>query len=75
MLFEPLPKNRVLRRLGNSQFDDGPGWDFDLLHRLTIVRNTAYTWMKRHAPDEKLIPFDEESHVLCGGSDSAEFLH
>lgn len=31
---------------------------------LTIVRNTAYTWIKRHAPDEKLIPFDEESHVV-----------
>ena len=31
---------------------------------LTIVRNTAYTWIKRHATDDKLIPFDEESHVV-----------
>ena len=32
---------------------------------LTIVRNTAYTWIKRHATDDKLIPFDEESHVVA----------
>jgi RNA polymerase sigma-70 factor (ECF subfamily) len=31
---------------------------------LTIVRNTAYTWIKRHAKDERLVPFDEESHVV-----------
>ena len=31
---------------------------------LTIVRNTTYTWIKRHATDDKLIPFDEESHVV-----------
>jgi RNA polymerase sigma-70 factor, ECF subfamily len=29
---------------------------------LTIVRNTAYTWIKKHASDEqRLVPFDEES--------------
>src|SRR5260221_4214855 len=31
---------------------------------LTIVRTTAYTWIKRHATDDKLITFDEESHVV-----------
>jgi len=31
---------------------------------LTIVRNTAYTWIKRRAPADKLIPFDEEAHVV-----------
>src|SRR5579864_5243487 len=31
---------------------------------LTIVRNTAYTWIKRHSTEDKLIPFDEESHVV-----------
>lgn len=31
---------------------------------LTIVRNTAYTWIKRRGADGKLIPFDEESHVV-----------
>jgi RNA polymerase sigma-70 factor, ECF subfamily len=29
---------------------------------LTIVRNTAYTWIKKHAPDEeRLVPLDEKS--------------
>jgi RNA polymerase sigma-70 factor, ECF subfamily len=29
---------------------------------LTIVRNTAYNWIKKHALDkERLVPFDEES--------------
>ena len=31
---------------------------------LTIVRNTAYTCIKRHATDDKLVPFDEESHTV-----------
>jgi RNA polymerase sigma-70 factor, ECF subfamily len=30
---------------------------------LTIVRNTAYNWMTRHTPDEKIIPYDEEKHA------------
>jgi RNA polymerase sigma factor (sigma-70 family) len=30
---------------------------------LTIVRNTAYNWINRHAPDEKVIPYDEEKHA------------
>ena len=29
---------------------------------LTIVRNAAYDWIKKHAPEEKLIPYDEEKH-------------
>ena len=29
---------------------------------LTIVRNAAYDWIKKHAPVEKLIPYDEEKH-------------
>jgi RNA polymerase sigma-70 factor (ECF subfamily) len=32
---------------------------------LTIVRNTAYTWLKRHSTEEKLVPFDEESHAIA----------
>jgi RNA polymerase sigma factor (sigma-70 family) len=31
---------------------------------LTIVRNTAYTWLKKHANDDKLIPFDEQAHAV-----------
>jgi RNA polymerase sigma-70 factor (ECF subfamily) len=42
---------------------------------LTIVRNTAYTWIKRHAPEEKLIPFDEESHVVPVEPGPSELSH
>jgi len=30
---------------------------------LTIVRNTAYNWLNRHANDEKLVPYEEEKHA------------
>jgi RNA polymerase sigma-70 factor (ECF subfamily) len=30
---------------------------------LTIVRNTAYNWLNCHAPEAKLIPYDEEKHA------------
>lgn len=30
---------------------------------LTIVRNTAYNWLNCHAPEGKLIPYDEEKHA------------
>jgi RNA polymerase sigma-70 factor (ECF subfamily) len=29
-----------------------------------IVRNTAYTWIKKHYTDSNLIPFDEAIHQL-----------
>jgi RNA polymerase sigma-70 factor (ECF subfamily) len=30
---------------------------------LTIVRNTAYSWINKHARDEKLVPYEEEKHA------------
>ena len=30
---------------------------------LTIVGNTAYTWINRHAADDKLVPYEEEKHA------------
>jgi RNA polymerase sigma-70 factor (ECF subfamily) len=30
---------------------------------LTIVRNTAYTWMNKRVPDHKLVPYVEEKHA------------
>jgi RNA polymerase sigma-70 factor (ECF subfamily) len=30
---------------------------------LTIVRNTAYSWINRHAANEKCVPYDEEKHA------------
>ena len=32
---------------------------------LTIVRNTAYTWIRKHASDENLLPFDEAIHAVA----------
>jgi len=33
---------------------------------LTIVRNTAYSWIKKkHRADERLVAFDEEIHAAC----------
>jgi RNA polymerase sigma-70 factor (ECF subfamily) len=31
---------------------------------LTIVRNTAYNWIHKHARDEHLVPFDEKIHAM-----------
>ena len=30
---------------------------------LTIVRNTAYTWINKRMPDQKLVPYVEERHA------------
>jgi RNA polymerase sigma-70 factor, ECF subfamily len=30
---------------------------------LTIVRNTAYSWINKHADDTRLIPYEEEKHA------------
>jgi RNA polymerase sigma-70 factor, ECF subfamily len=31
---------------------------------LTIVRNTTYTWLRKRASQDKLVPFDEEVHAM-----------
>ena len=36
------PENRVLCRLGDSEFDDGLGWNLDLLLRLGIKACTCF---------------------------------
>ena len=30
---------------------------------LTIIRNTAYTWIQKHGNHSNMIPFDEATHV------------
>ena len=30
---------------------------------LTIVRNTAYSWINKHAADGRLVPYEEEKHA------------
>ena len=37
------PQNRVLRRLGDSEFDDGLGWNPDLLLRLGIKAGARFS--------------------------------
>jgi len=43
---------------------------------LTIVRNTAYTWLHRHAADQKLVPYEEESHakIISFHQSKSEFM-
>jgi RNA polymerase sigma-70 factor, ECF subfamily len=41
---------------------------------LTIVRNTAYTWRRRHRADALVTEFDEQEHSQAVADDSAEDL-
>jgi len=42
---------------------------------LTIVRNTAYTWIKKHAPDEeRLVPLDEKSFSVAIEAAASELV-
>jgi hypothetical protein len=52
----PYPQNRVLRRLRNTEFDDGLGWNLDLLLGLGInpdprfpllLHKLANTWQDK----------------------------
>src|ERR1700720_922294 len=47
---------RAFRSFGGFRGGNGRAW------LLTIVRNTAYSWMNKQAADEKLVPYDEEKH-------------
>src|ERR1700751_2600545 len=42
------PKNRVLCRLGDSKFDDGLGWNLDLLLRLGIEARASLPLLLYH---------------------------
>jgi RNA polymerase sigma-70 factor, ECF subfamily len=49
---------RALKGFSRFRGDNPRAW------LLTIVRNTAYTWMrKKHRGEERLVPFDEEIHA------------
>jgi RNA polymerase sigma-70 factor (ECF subfamily) len=47
---------RACRFFGRFHGEDGRGW------LLAVVRNTAYTFLKRHRLDRLRIPFDEQRH-------------
>src|SRR5260221_12317394 len=50
---------RALKGFSRFRGDNPRAW------LLTIVRNTAYSWIKQHLNEEKLlIPFDEETHTV-----------
>jgi RNA polymerase sigma factor (sigma-70 family) len=48
---------RAFKGFHGFRGDNGRAW------LLTIVRNTAYTWINRRAPDQKLTPYREEKHA------------
>src|ERR1700758_2111942 len=56
------PENRVLRRLGDSEFDDGLGWNADLLHRLGVDACPRFPLLFHQFPkagqDEFAVLFD-----------------
>ena len=37
-----------------------------------IVRNTAYTWLKKHSADSELVPFDEAIRLLPAKESASE---
>jgi RNA polymerase sigma factor (sigma-70 family) len=43
---------------------------------LTIVRNTAYSWVNKHAADVRLVPYDEEKHaqIISFDQSTREFM-
>jgi len=49
---------RALKGFSGFRGDNPRAW------LLTIVRNTAYSWIKKQLNDEKLIPFDERTHAM-----------
>jgi RNA polymerase sigma-70 factor (ECF subfamily) len=49
---------RALKGFSGFRGDNPRAW------LLTIVRNSAYSWIKRHLKEEKLIPFDEQIHAV-----------
>src|SRR5208283_2557530 len=44
------PKNRVLCGLGNTKFDDGLGWNLDLLLRLRIEADASLPFLLYELP-------------------------
>src|SRR5260221_939596 len=49
---------RALKGFSGFRGDNPRAW------LLTIVRNTTYSWIRKHLKEEKLIPFDEETHAV-----------
>jgi RNA polymerase sigma-70 factor (ECF subfamily) len=41
---------------------------------MTIVRNTAYSWLKKHAKEANMVPFDQAIHAISTGKPLGESL-
>ena len=56
------PQNRVFCRLGDSEFDDGLGWNLDLLLRLRIEAGASFPFLlyelAKSGQDEFAVLFD-----------------
>jgi RNA polymerase sigma-70 factor, ECF subfamily len=48
------------------KYFDGFAGEYPNAWLLSIVRNTCYTWIKSHRPDEAVIPIDSDPHVVDG---------
>jgi RNA polymerase sigma-70 factor (ECF subfamily) len=48
---------RAFKGIDKFRGENGRAW------LLTIVRNTAYTWLNRRTLDKKLVPYREEKHA------------
>src|SRR5215467_7605510 len=59
---------RAFKSFATLDGGDGRGW------LLTIVRNTAYTWLKRNRSVESTVEFDEEIHGTDGDAADPETL-
>src|SRR5437773_8336607 len=51
---------RALKFFGGFHGGDSRAW------LLAIVRNTCYTWLQHHRPQDRTTEFDEEVHTLDG---------
>jgi RNA polymerase sigma-70 factor (ECF subfamily) len=59
---------RAYRSFDGFRGEDGRAW------LLAVVRNTAYTWLKRNRAHEPAASFDEEVHVTGGEAWNPERL-
>ena len=60
---------RALRGFKGFRGDDARAW------LLIIVRNTAYSWMKKHSSNTNVIQFDPAIHAIATNDPLSESLH
>jgi RNA polymerase sigma factor (sigma-70 family) len=68
MLFK-TPTFEHSRGLKDFRGDNARAW------LLTIVRNTAYSWLKKHTKQSYMVPFDPAIHARTNGTPLYESSH